>query len=70
MHVRRHREFFLSVGEDEQQLVFLKADCFSSAIQLFTRIGKFAGAKWNRALTESRTITRINPFQALWGGPR
>ena len=54
MDVSRHREFFLSIGEYEQRFVFLQAECFSGAIQLFSRIDEFdvmlAGAKWNCSL--------------------
>ena len=53
MDVSRHREFPLAVGEHEQRFVFFQAECFSGAIELFTRIGEFditfAGAKWNRS---------------------
>ena len=50
MHVSRHCEVCLSVGEHEQHFVFLYAECYSSVLELFTRIGEFditfTGAKW------------------------
>ena len=62
MYTSRHREFPFSVGEHEQRLVFLYVESFSSASELFSRIGELditlAGAKWNCIFAPNSTSAR------------